>query len=446
MPPKSKWLLTLVISSSVLAYVGLAYFTPRTHFGQLSGLLMIVFAGYYLLISKPLRVKTILYLAIAFRLIFLFSYPRLSDDYFRFIWDGTLLNHGENPYLHLPAYYLLPENSNLIPALTQDFYQRLNSPQYYSVYPPVCQAIFGLANYVGGSSFWLNCFILRLFILLAELGSLFCLSRILRLLHLPQRQMRWYALNPLIIIELTGNLHPEAWLIFFLLFSFYLLLRDKKFFSAVLFGLAVGVKLWPLLFLPLVWRRLGFKAFLGYGTVVGLVVVALFFPFLSPELISNILNSINLYFQKFEFNASLYYLFRLVGFRLYGYNDIARIGPLLSLITVAGILYLALGKKIKSGHAARQWWELLLISFTLYLVLATVVHPWYITTLVALATCSRWRYPLVWSAVAFLSYATYRTSAYSENLWLTALEYIILFGFILYEYQFRLAKPQVETN
>ncbi|MGV3586627.1 MAG: hypothetical protein ACO1OF_06480 [Adhaeribacter sp.] len=437
MQPKSKWFVGLVVFFSALAYIGLAYFTPRTAFWQLLSLLVITFGGYYFLLRSQLPVKTGLLIAIGFRLIFLFAYPRLSDDYFRFIWDGTLLTHGENPYLHLPSYYRQPENITIIPELTLKFFQRLNSPQYYSVYPPVCQFFYGLANYIGGTNFWLNCLVLRLFIFLAELGSFFCLSQILRFLRLPQRQISWYALNPLIILELTGNLHPEAWLIVALLASFYLLLFKRNILSAILFGLAVGVKLWPLLFLPLVWRRLGFKYFLGYGILVMLVVAALFLPFISPALIQNILNSINLYFQKFEFNASWYYLFRWVGFRLFGYNDIARIGPFLSLLTFAGIFYLAFGKNIQINQSNRVWWNLLLFAFTLYLALATVVHPWYITTLVALATCTNWRYPIVWSGVSFLSYATYRTNAYSENLWLTALEYLLVYGCMLYEFRTR---------
>ena len=443
MLPKRKWLWALVLLSSGVAYVGLAYFTPRTHFWQLMGLLAIIYAGYYYLVYSGLPVKTGLYIAIGFRLVFLLAYPRLSDDYFRFIWDGTLLNHGENPYLHLPAYYLLPEIASRIPELTGSFYQKLNSPQYYSVYPPVCQALFYLANFLGGSNFWLNCIILRLFVLLAEVGSFFCLSRILRLLRFPHKHIWWYALNPLIIIELTGNLHPEAWLIFFLLASFYLLLLGRNIISAVLFGLAVGVKLWPLLFLPLVWRRLGVVLFLRYATGVLLVLVLLFLPFISPELIQNIFISINLYFQKFEFNASWYYLFRWLGYRLLGYNNIARIGPMLSLATFIGILYLAFRHKNIAGNTWREWWEVLVYTFTLYLALATVVHPWYLTTLIALATCSKWRYPMVWSGLAFLSYATYQTSLYTENLWLTALEYSIIYGYIIYELWYRKTKINI---
>ena len=444
MAPKAKILLTLIIILSALAYAGIAYFTPRSQFEQLLGLLGITFAGYFYLVRDKLTFNQGLWIAIGFRLVFLIAYPRLSDDYFRFVWDGTLLVNGENPYLHLPSYYLQNENSPIIPGLMESFYQRLNSPEYYSVYPPVCQAFFGLASYLAGTSFWLNSFFLRLLILAGELGSIFYLTRILHFLRFPQGQIWSYALNPLIIIELTGNLHPEAWLIFFLLGSFYLLLRARPALSAVMLGLAVGVKLWPLLFMPFIWRRLSFKAFFRYATVVLLVLILIFSPFVSEVLIHNIFNSLNLYFQKFEFNASVYYFFRWLGYQIYGYNNIARFGPLLSLATLAGILYLAFFQKRNFTYSHRQWWVLLLVGFTLYLAMATVVHPWYLTTLVALATCTRWRYPMVWSGLAFLSYATYQTSAYTENLWLVALEYILLYSFIIYEWRIR--QPALHPN
>jgi alpha-1,6-mannosyltransferase len=70
---------------------------------------------------------------------------------------------------------------------------------------------------------------------------------------------------------------------------------------------------------------------------------------------------------------------------------------------------------------------------TAYFLLATTVHPWYITSLVLLSVITSYRYPVVWSVLIILSYAAYRTVPYSENLWLVAVEYIVVFGCIGYE-------------
>jgi hypothetical protein len=66
----------------------------------------------------------------------------------------------------------------------------------------------------------------------------------------------------------------------------------------------------------------------------------------------------------------------------------------------------------------------LLLSLTIYYLLATTVHPWYLTVLVALSCFTGWRYPATWAALAVLSYATYRTSAYQEDLRLVVVEYL----------------------
>ncbi|MEO0876545.1 MAG: hypothetical protein AAFY48_18235 [Bacteroidota bacterium] len=90
------------------------------------------------------------------------------------------------------------------------------------------------------------------------------LIRLLRYWSLPEERVLWYALNPLIIVEVVGNLHFEGAMIFFLLLGLWALLRwkgsDNKWWlaiSAVAMAMAVSSKLLPLLFFPFLIRRLG---------------------------------------------------------------------------------------------------------------------------------------------------------------------------------------------
>jgi alpha-1,6-mannosyltransferase len=413
---------------SAAAYGLLAYFTPRTQFYQLLLLFGLAFTGYLLLLRSRPALLTGLLLALGFRLLFLAATPQLSDDYFRFFWDGTLVVQGESPYLYLPA-DLVAGKQAVIPGLSQALFSHLNSPYYYSVYPPLCQAVFGLARWLAGDSLLLANLVMRLLLLAAEAGTVLLLVRALKFWQQPVQRAWLYAFNPLVIVELTGNLHFEALMIFFLTASLYWLWQGRRQLSALALGLSIGVKLLPLMFLPFFWAYLGWKRFLGYASLVALVLVVLFLPFLSPELIRHLFNSLNLYFQKFEFNASWYYLLRWLGFRLVGYYLISLIGPLLSLVTAAIISYLAWRQPKAGLHLPGN----LLLALSVYLFLATVVHPWYVTTLVMLACLAPWRYPLVWSALAVLSYAAYQTEAYRENLWLVATEYLLVYGTLLVE-------------
>jgi alpha-1,6-mannosyltransferase len=407
---------------SALLYLALGYATPRENFGQLLLLTMLAFGAYAYVTNQKLNVWHGIGVGMLFRLLLLFAIPALSDDYFRFVWDGRLLLAGENPYLYLPSHYV-SEATHPPAGITPELFRQLNSPNYYSVYPPVLQAVFWLSAALSPDSLMGSIIVMRVVILVAEAGSIMLLLRLLRRMALPDRYVHLYALNPLVILELTGNLHMEALLIFFLLLSLYQLHFQRHLIAAVPFAFAVGAKLLPLMFLPFVWRKLGLKRFAAFGGVLLITLVLLFYPLLSLGVLQKFWQSIDLYFQRFEFNASVYYLLRWVGFRLTGYNQIAVIGPLLSVATVGIILSMAAVKKLGS---VRRLAGYMAAALTVYLFLTTTVHPWYITTLVALTAMSQFRFAIVWSCLSIFSYSAYRSSTYTENLWLVLLEYTLV--------------------
>ncbi|WP_051017783.1 hypothetical protein [Pontibacter sp. BAB1700] len=193
------------------------------------------------------------------------------------MWDGRLLLAGENPYLYLPAQFV-GEEAPAIPGLTAELFLLLNSQHYFSVYPPVLQGVFWLAAALSPDSLTGSILVMRVIILAAETGSILLLLRLLRRMALPDRYVHIYALNPLVILELTGNLHMEALLIFFLLLFLYQLHYQRYFIAAVPFALAVGSKLLPLMFLPIVWRKLGLRRFISFSVVMTAVLLLLFLP------------------------------------------------------------------------------------------------------------------------------------------------------------------------
>lgn len=436
----------LLCLASLAAYVGLLYFTRRTNFVQLILLFTLLFSAYVPFTQKTWaesHFQAAIGAAFVFRLALLFAWPNLSDDYFRFVWDGRLLVHGINPYLVLPA-DLIQSPQAAGAGLTEDLYRQLNSPHYYTVYPPVSQALFAVAAGLFPHSLLGSVVVMRLFILMAEAGTIYLLIRLTRRLQLPKSAVLLYALNPLVIVELTGNLHFEAVMVVFCLAALYGLggNRIKKparwLASALSLALSVATKLLPLMFLPLLWQRLGFWRGLRYCAVVGGLLLGLFAPFVSQDLIGNFGSSVNLYFQKFEFNASIYYLIREAGFWLKGYNIIGTAGPFLSLLSLLAMLLLAFQpgrfqSLVKPAYQQAALFTWLLFTLSLYYFSATTVHPWYLTTLVAVSVLTPYRFPLVWSALIPLTYWAYRTAEYRENAWLVALEYALVFGWMMYE-------------
>jgi alpha-1,6-mannosyltransferase len=419
----------VLLALSVAVYAALGYATPRENFTQLVLLFGTCFAIYVYVVNQRLPVWHGIAAAIVFRLIFLVATPLLSDDFFRFIWDGRLLAAGINPYLYLPGYFV-QEGATIVSGINEALFRQLNSPEYYSVYPPVAQAVFWLSVKLSPESITGSIVVIRVVILLAEVLNILLLLRLLRKTGLPDGYVLLYALNPLVILELTGNLHFEALMIFFVLLGLYQLFFQRVVWAGCALGLAIGVKLLPLLFLPFMWRKLGFKRFLYFLTAVGLTLLALSLPLINSEVITHLAKSISLYFQRFEFNASVYYLLRWFGIQLTGYNQIAVIGPFLSVVTFIVVVSLAAVKKLAS---VKRLVGYMAAALTVYLVLATTVHPWYITTLVALTAASLFRFAMAWSGLAIFSYAAYRTSSYHEDTALITLEYTLVLLWLLVE-------------
>ena len=200
--------------------------------------------------------------------------------------------------------------------------------------------------------------------------------------------------------------------------------------SAVAMGVAIGIKLLPFIFLPFLIKGFKPNQFIKDFAVTGSTLVVLFLPFISWEMLINLWQSIDLYFQTFEFNASIYYLVSWFGYLGTGYNIIHIAGPALGLLSLIIILYLATTEKTKDFSILTQ---AMLLALTVYLVFTTTVHPWYIATLVALTPFTKFRYAIVWSFMVVLSYSAYQTELYRESYFLVWMEYLVVLSWFLFE-------------
>lgn len=439
----------LLVFIAALFYASFAYELVRTDFAKLISLYSALFFLSWKLIQ--LEQKNFWFLAgaaLLLRLVFFGAIPNLSQDFYRFIWDGRMLISGWNPYLYLPE--SLVAESNVPISQGNLLYEEMGelSAGNYTNYPPLNQLIFALAGFLAGKSVLGSVIVMRIVIIVADLGVLYFGKKLLEKFDLPGHRIFWYILNPLVIIELTGNLHFDGVMAFFLVWSLYLLNSRKWILSAIAFAASVLLKLIPLLFLPLLLRyfvrnrndqkKLGMARLIGYYFIVGIVVITAFIPFMSSEFISSFSASIGLWFQKFEFNASIYYVVRWVGFQVKGYNIIETAGKVLPLVTILVLAGLAFFRK---NSSLQQLISTMLLGITAYFFLSTTVHPWYLIIPLLLSVFTRFRYMLVWSFLIVLSYYTYSTSESNENLLLIAVEYILVFGLFGYElFNFRKEK------
>ncbi|MEO6722728.1 MAG: glycosyltransferase 87 family protein [Ferruginibacter sp.] len=428
-------LLVFIALIAIASYTAIGYFIPRTFFAELMLFAGVVFLLYFCCIMKVFAAnnfKILLFFSLLFRLVFLFAIPQLSDDHFRFMWDGILTAHNISPYLYTPESITHINDSALSPFM-QELKMNMNSPSYFSVYPPVLQLIFYSCVKLSGDSILSFVFSLRIFTIAAELGTIYLLIKILERLKQPAHKVLLYALNPLVIIEFAGNLHGESFMIFFLALSFYFLIKEKSTWSAIFLGIAVSTKLLPLIFLPAIFYFTGRKNGWKYFIVTILTTVITFLPFMNSAMVSHIASSIGLYFDKFEFNASIYYLLLWVGYDITGVNVIIILGKILPVFAMIFIMKLAMRYNLSD---LERFFSLLLFTLVVYYLFSLVVHPWYITVLVFLSVFTRFKFALIWSALIMLTYSAYLQKPYQEILWITALEYMILAVIIFAELRF----------
>ncbi len=384
----------------------------------------------YLFLQKEKNAFQLLFgFGICVRLLLFFSLPSLSDDIYRFIWDGTLLLNGIHPFDNLPGFYL----DQNIPGISKELFNKLNSPTYFTVYPPINQFIFWFSALIGGGNWLISTNVIRIILLAADIGSFWMIVQLLRKYNKSTHLAFWFFLNPLVILEFVGNAHFDGLVLFFLLAGINWFHDSKKLLSGSSFGLAIGTKLLPFIYTPFLLLK-GFKTGKwGVAIIAGVVGILTILPMFSSSFIRGMQSSLNLYFQKFEFNASIYYIAREIGFWIYGYNKIAVIGPLLSILSFLSILGVTITAVVKKWSVPKTF---LFVLFT-YLLFATTVHPWYTLSLLAFGVLSGYYFPIVWSLVIFVTYLGYSSSGFHLPLGWIGIEYLIVLIAVILELKFK---------
>jgi alpha-1,6-mannosyltransferase len=450
----------LLVLLSFLFYGTFAYDLVRTDYTKLIILYSALFVLFYKLVQHfKSNTQFLTYLAFGFRAVFILAIPNLSQDFYRFIWDGRMILEGINPYLFTVESFISQGNFPVAEAQALRAGMGALNASHFTNYPPINQLCFTIAALFAGKSILGSVFVMRLLIIAADFGTLHFGKALLEKLNIPIYNIFWYILNPFIIIELTGNLHFEGVMIFFLVWSLYLLYIGKWQFAALVLALSISVKLIPLIFLPLFFQWfmkrndkdietstvLNFTRLIVFYAIIIMTTLLLFVPFYSSEFIHNYSKTVALWFQNFEFNGSIYYIAREIGFLFRGYNEIAIIGSVTPILVILFVLIITFFRRNRTPIALITA-MLLVLSF--YYFTTTTVHPWYLATLLILSVFTKYKFPLVWSFVIILSYLAYvnlNKADKSENLWLITLEYAVVYGVFIWEVFIKKA-PKLEAK
>ncbi|MFQ3669937.1 MAG: hypothetical protein SNJ84_00605 [Verrucomicrobiia bacterium] len=302
--------------------------------------------------------------AFLFRLIGWSAQPIYEDDYFRYLWDGFRFWQDGSPYGTAPAQWF---GDSSLPDRWQLILDQINYPSLSTIYGPACQLLFALAAACAPG----NLPVLKLLLLLTETMAWFILYRCLRphtrsvhsreSLPLAPRSLLLLSWCPLLIFEGSFQAHIDLAGFAALLAAWALRHRAQPMALGIALSLAVGVKLYALLFVPfLLWRQPP-RSWIAFG--VGGLCLYGFFWFRGG---GNEWSSLKIMSQTWEFNSWFFPLLEL------GFAEQARLMALLIALIGGASLGLAFIHNRLTLPAAIQ------LTWGLFLLVSPVINPWYL--------------------------------------------------------------------
>jgi len=226
------------------------------------GFLGLVLAERRLRHTEPLTLGSILWVGLVLRLLVLPIEPSLSNDVYRYLWDGKVIAEGFNPYR------LAPEDPTL-ETVRDDLWPKLSHTNIPTVYPPLVEAIFWLVDLLPAPLWsW------KLLLAGVDLSSCLLLLAVLTRRRQPLSRSIWYIWNPLVTLEITAMGHLDGLGIAAMLSTFVLLQAPFRKLGAgsLSAASAVFVKIIPILALP-IFARVSGKPIRFLAVTGGLVLV-----------------------------------------------------------------------------------------------------------------------------------------------------------------------------
>ena len=439
-----------------------AYVIP--FLGQFTIAVLAYWVAWLRLGSDRIPLVLIWVFAVLFRLVLLLTTPTLSDDIYRYLWDGQLLTRGVNPYLY-------PVDSPALAGYSTAIRTLVNHSWMASPYLPTAQGYFALLT----GLFSQNVFVFQLVAVLLDLSTAWLVMDILIRLKLPAAGVLIYLWHPLLIFEYAQNAHVDALMIFWVILSFWLIVSgvtgsshpgSLATGSVLSMAAATLTKGLPLLLVPLFFRRWGLKRLFAFGMLI--VIILAFFSLeagwglFGPLDGKGIFGAIRIYLSDWNFNGSLYHWLEV---SMSGYSTPGAVpqhvaGPQSILLTklITNSLFLLViaitgfwaWRNDRPGKhdvitRTRALLRLALVPLCAYIIFTPTVHPWYLAVVIPFAPfllssgygdgqARRFLWPLLYlSCTIVLSYMTYvDPNEWREFNWVRNVEYAPFYALLLW--------------
>ncbi|HKA36832.1 MAG TPA: hypothetical protein VKH43_08430 [Thermoanaerobaculia bacterium] len=248
-----------------------------------AGAAISLWAARILTASKPLRPAFVVFAAALLRATLLLRLPDLSDDVWRYLWDGLVASKGVSPYAFAP-------DDPAVSGYDPGFNELLGHRDVRTVYPPVAQAAFRL--------FGKSLYLWKAFAAAADVGVVALLA------GAPGPGAGFaaalYAFHPLAVTETAGQGHLDSIGIVLLLACLAHLSHRRRGVAGLSFALSVLTKYVSLAtVIPLARRGRG--KFLAAAALSGSVIWLA-----AGEAGPSPLGGMRQYATRWSFNSPLY--------------------------------------------------------------------------------------------------------------------------------------------
>jgi len=394
---KQNW---VPLTCGIILELGFAVFLQLTNapnWTSLPGLFFVLFSIYLFTIwlakkriphgSRGLLVIVIF--AVAFRLTLLFSGPVFSFDIYRYIWDGKVAANGINPFMY-------PPEADELAGLRDSNWLLINHKYLKTGYPPLMELLFEFL-YIAFRSVLSY----KVTFFLFDLGTIVVLLLLLKELKLDVRNLIVYAWAPLPVVEISQTGHNDSVVVFFVLLAFLLMARGRNISSAAVMSLAVISKIYPIFFVPVLFKRWG-----RCGTLLFFVITLVsHLPYIGVGW--SIYESLLFVFNTTNFNGSIFpVITNIIDWTRITSNP-GLVAQFIVYGTYASLLAWTFVKSRSSQLGTPQLMEMsFLLTGTLLLVNRSF-FSWYMIWMIPFLAFYIFRSWLLLSGTTFLGYLKY---------------------------------------
>jgi len=331
--------------------------------------------------------------------------PVLSNDIYRYLWEGRVSLSGENPFSHAPE-------DPALANLRDNNYENINHKDLEAIYPPLAQGVFAV-----GAALKPSITVQKIIFVLLDLMLLVLLVLLLAARKIDPARCVMYAWNPLVVIEFAHSGHLDSLGMLFLFLGILLMEKGRCGRGIAALSLSFLSKYSSGVLAPYFLFKKRYSKWLALSV---LVVLAGYLPFAGAA--GKLISSLKIYALQWEFNSASFTLLRITGL------DTMLIRRVLFLLLAAFSLF--------QGYKSRDFLRYSYLVIGCALLLSPTVYPWYVCWIVPFLCFYPNRAWIIFTGLVTASYSVV-SFYYNTHFWVLdekvlLIEYIPFYFLMLF--------------